>query len=234
MKTLYAMLIGTLLADTSHASPLRFLFARQESSSSQCPSTLIPVSTNDAQASIIQQQEWNLCSYKSGVGHTTPSCSSYGMNSMAPFFTTTSCTCEQQSRTYIATYLTDYATLTEPTKVSSTDCGGGVHTFSVGELGQVWSLWQGVDINLPLPTPPPPPPICTHCSSYGPPWTIPYTFTPGTGLPPQTSGGPGQPSQQPGQPSGQPSQQLEQSTQQPSQATEQPGQTTNQPRQSSQ
>lgn len=136
MYSLCAVLIGILLADTGRASPLRFLLRQENSYTSQCPLSTIPVSTNNVQASIISQQKWNLCSYKSNAGQTTLSCSSNGIDSMTPFFTTSLYTAAQQSGTYIATYLTEYATLTAPALVTSTDCTGAVSTFSVGELGQ--------------------------------------------------------------------------------------------------
>lgn len=107
--------------------------------SSACPSTSIVVQTNDIQASIIKQQEWNLCSFRLQQGlatgaYATSTCSSFGNGNMIPFSTTG--LPPHETTTYIATYLTEYATLTSATEVISTDCTGALHTMSVGELGQ--------------------------------------------------------------------------------------------------
>ena len=97
-----------------------------------------PLKTNAIEASIISQQEWNLCSYKVLLGQTSLACTEYGTGFMTPFKTTTSkvVSGSTNNATFIATYLTEYATLPGPTLVTSTQCGGLLHTFSVGELGQ--------------------------------------------------------------------------------------------------
>jgi hypothetical protein len=136
-------LICVALSGLGFSSPLGRFFPRQYDqygtlTSSKCPSSSVPVQTNEVQASIIKQQEWNLCSYKSlqGLitGTFTATCSSYGLNSMIPFTTTGGS--PHATATFIATYITEYATLTSATQMTSTDCAGLVHTFSVGELGQ--------------------------------------------------------------------------------------------------
>lgn len=120
------------------ANPLFRHNRRELYGPSSCSSSVIPVPTNEVQSSIIAQQEWNLCSYKSAQAMTTGTCSSYGQDAMTPFLTTQYVPNygSTESRTFIASYLTEYATLTTSSAVTSTDCVGAEHVFPVGELGQ--------------------------------------------------------------------------------------------------
>lgn len=138
MAPLIRLLLPFLGALSTWASPLIPPHRRELYGPSGCSTSVLPVYTDEIQASIISQQEWNLCSYQSELAMTTGTCSSYGQDYMTPFLTTSYVTSygEPASATFIASYLTEYATLPSPSIVTSTDCIGASHVFPVGELGQ--------------------------------------------------------------------------------------------------
>ena len=143
MSTSFLKLLGVVsLCGFAVGSPLQRLSHLARATQSTCSSTSIPVPTNEVQASIIRQQEWNLCSYKSVLSRGVQNCTSFGQDSMTPFLTTASTTSSgtTQNETFMATYLTEYATFTTKSLITTTDCSGVSSTLYVGELGQGWLL----------------------------------------------------------------------------------------------
>ncbi|KAF2649203.1 hypothetical protein K491DRAFT_684050 [Lophiostoma macrostomum CBS 122681] len=165
---LWSVLSVLLTLSLSTCSPLdrKSVVTEGNWKSSICSSTSKPIETNFVQASIIEQQEWNLCFDEKSFCQADRTCIPYGPSSITPFLTTTSVTASGSTRvaTFIATYLTEYIILQSPTLITSTDCYALLYTFSVGELGQVWSSWGSCCIcaDAALPTPPPLPPAWTH------------------------------------------------------------------------
>lgn len=138
MARSFWLLLPLIGAPGIWANPLIRPDRRELYGPSGCSSSVIPVPTNEVQSSIIAQQEWNLCSYKSAQAMTTGTCSSYGQDAMTPLLTTEYATNygSTESGTFIASYLTEFATMTAPGIMTTADCMGAEHVFAVGELGQ--------------------------------------------------------------------------------------------------
>lgn len=89
--------------------------------------------TNPSQASILSQQSYNLCLYKSSLGLEHEPCTSFGVSGLTPI--TTVIKSPESTATFVASFLTEYAALISPILIDTVIDGTSTQAY-VGELGQ--------------------------------------------------------------------------------------------------
>ncbi|TGO36871.1 hypothetical protein BHYA_0112g00100 [Botrytis hyacinthi] len=129
-KFLFVMIQTSLLLGSSYAAPA--------------------AGFSPSQASILSQQAYNLCLYKSSLRFGHEPCTSFGVSGLPPI--TTVITSQESTATFIASFLTEYAALTSPIVIDTMIDGTSTQT-SVGELGQVWAQLGDVRVSYPTEAP---------------------------------------------------------------------------------
>ncbi|THV50428.1 hypothetical protein BGAL_0151g00240 [Botrytis galanthina] len=116
-KSIFVMIQSSLLLGSSYAAPAAGI--------------------SPSQASILSQQAYNLCLYKSSLGFEHEPCTSYGVSGLPPI--TTVITSQDSTATFIASFLAESAAIASPV-VIDTIIDGTSTQASVGELGQGQSV----------------------------------------------------------------------------------------------